>query len=219
MDQNNMQGVDQENVLMAGKNFSILGDILGAGLVIISGKVEGNITAAKVILASNSLVIGNITCDELDVSGEFQGLAKVKSVIIRKNALVKGEVNYLTIAMEQGSEVLGKLKKSDDKKSSILGKFANQNVVGGVQRPPMPKVVVLPFPDELHPKLTNPELRSKIKLAMIDGTQTPYWVNLTSDRLRIAVGNNEVEALKDRGESIQLRLHIDGDMFDFNLPE
>ena len=215
-----MQDANQDNALMLGKSFSIQGDILGSGVVIVAGRVDGNISSEKVILAPNSLVIGNITCDELDASGEFQGLAKVRSVIIRKNALVKGEINYLTIAIEQGSEVLGKLKKSVDKKTGILGKYASKGIVGSAGGgSSAAKIISMALPEEFHEQISSPELYGKIKISLIDGGVAPYWISLASDNLSLNIGVNEMEALKTKGGRISLRLHMGESAFDFNLPQ
>ena len=105
------QNIDEDNVLLLGKNFNIVGDLIGQGTVIVSGKIEGNIISNRTVSEAGSAIVGNIECKQLDISGAVKGLIQAANVIIRKGALVEGEVHYATLAMEQGCEVLGKLKK------------------------------------------------------------------------------------------------------------
>ena len=207
------QGIDEDNVLLLGKNFSIVGDLIGQGTVIISGKVEGNITAKKAVSEAGSYVVGNISCTQLDVSGLVKGLIQATNVIIRKGALVEGEVHYSTLAMEQGCEVLGKLKKIIEKP---LASGASNTTIDTKNQ--ATEVVLLNFPNELKVKLQDSVLRSKANLTLVNGGAAPAWINLTGDKLGLLVSSNEIQALKNKNETLQLRLNVGENYFDFSLP-
>ena len=203
------QGIDEDNVLLLGKNFSIVGDLTGQGTVIVSGKVEGNISSKKAVSEPGSFVVGNISCTQLDVSGSVKGLIQATNVIIRKGALVEGEVHYSTLAMEQGCEVLGKLKKIvEQSPSSAATPGKNQTT----------EVILLNFPNELKIKLQDSAARSSASLTLVDGSPAPAWVNLTGDKLGLLVNSNEIAALKNKNETLQLRLNAGENYFEFSLP-
>jgi len=207
------QGIDEDNVLLLGKNFNIVGDLIGQGTVIISGKVEGNISASKTVSEAGSYVVGNIECKQLDISGAVKGLIQATNVIIRKGALVEGEVHYTTLAMEQGCEVLGKLKKIAEKQPTPK---STSEIIGSKNQPT--EVILLNFPSELKVQLQDLAIRSGANLTLADGKAAPAWVNLTGDKLGLLVNSNEIQALKNRNETLQLRLNVGGNYFDFSLP-
>ena len=207
------QNVDEDNVLLLGKNFSIVGDLIGQGTVIVSGKIEGNIISNRTVSELGSSIVGNIECKQLDISGSVKGLIQAANVIIRKGALVEGEVHYMTLAMEQGCEVLGKLKKISDKR---LSSQVQPGTIGSATQPI--ESILLNFPDELKVQLQDLSVRAGARLTLIDGSQAPLWINLTQDKLGMLVSSEELQSLKNRNETLQLRLNVGGTHFDFSLP-
>ncbi|QWD74960.1 polymer-forming cytoskeletal protein [Polynucleobacter sp. TSB-Sco08W16] len=206
------QNIDEDNVLLLGKNFNIVGDLIGQGTVIVSGKIEGNIISNRTVSEAGSSIVGNIECKQLDVSGSIKGLVQAANVIIRKGALVEGEVHYSTLAMEQGCEVLGKLKKISDKRisSSVQSGTIGSNAQA--------ESILLNFPDELKAQLQDLSVRAGATLTLIDGSQAPLWISLTQDKLGMLVSSGELQSLKNRNETLQLRLNVGGTHFDFSLP-
>ncbi|ABP34317.1 bactofilin family protein [Polynucleobacter asymbioticus] len=207
------QGIDEDNVLLLGKNFNIVGDLIGQGTVIVSGRVEGNISSNKTVSEAGSSVVGNINCTQLDISGSVKGLIQATNVIIRKGALVEGEVHYSTLAMEQGCEVLGKLKKISEK--PLPSRTSTSTPETKTQTA---EVILLNFPNELKAKLQGSGALSSARLTLVDGSTAPAWVNLTGDKLGLLVSNSEIQELKNRNETLQLRLNAGENYYDFSLP-
>ncbi|MDH6301046.1 bactofilin family protein [Polynucleobacter sphagniphilus] len=207
------QNIDEDNVLLLGKNFNIVGDLIGQGTVIVSGKIEGNINSNRTVSEVGSSIVGNIECKQLDISGSVKGLIQASNVIIRKGALVEGEVHYATLAMEQGCEVLGKLKKISEKQVVSKAESASLSDFN-----PTAETILLNFPDELKVQLQDLSVRAGATLTLIDGSQAPLWVNLTKDKLGMLVNGEELQSLRNRNETLQLRLNVGGTHFDFSLP-
>ena len=207
------QNIDEDNILLVGKNFNILGDLIGQGSVIISGKIEGNIISSRAVSESGSTIIGNIDCKQLDISGSIKGLIQATDVIIRKGALVEGELHYGTLAMEQGCEVLGRLKKISE--SQVNTRVQPDTSSASIQTT---ESILLHFPDELSVQMQDMSIRAGANLTMIDGGQVPLWINLTKDKLGMLVNSQELQALKNRNEILQLRFNVGGSHFDFSLP-
>jgi hypothetical protein len=52
-----------------------------------------------------------------------------------------------------------------------------------------------------------------------DGKAAPSWINLTNDRLNLLVSKHAIQELKNKNESIELRINIGDNFYNFSLPE
>jgi cytoskeletal protein CcmA (bactofilin family) len=211
MPSNKPQDLDQANTILIGENFSILGDLFGPGAVIVSGRVEGNISAKKVISTLNSFINGNIQCAELDISGSVKGLVEAGDVIVRKTAIVDGEVRYGTLAMEQGAEILGKLKRSDKNQPDVKympdGKANQKN-----------EMLFFEFPKEIKAELQKHPSTAEVVLTLADGLITPPWVSIQKGMGGVLINDSEqVHAVEWLTLNPQLTLSIGDQSFNFRL--
>jgi cytoskeletal protein CcmA (bactofilin family) len=210
------QHISDDEVLLIGKNFNIVGDMSGTGTIIVAGKIEGNIQSDKVISEVGSSIDGGIECAQLDVSGSFKGVIHATNVIIRNSGHLEGEVHYITLAMEQGSQVLGKLKKMTEKQSAV--EFAPDKIDSLAPAAKKADRILLNFPNELVVKLQDPAIRSKATLTLADGRTLPHWLSLSDDGYGVLVGASEMQDLRFKNESLLLSLNIDGNSYNFSLP-
>ena len=212
------QDVDQDKLLIIGKNFTAIGDLMGQGTVVVVGRLEGNMITTKAIIAAGSTVLGNLTCVQSDISGYVKGTIEAANVIIRKGAKIEGEINYSTLAMEQGSDVLGKLKKISPKPQTTQGP-ALTSYEARTEKPKLTETFALDIHPEWKQKLaSDPISRADTRLEQNDGTPAPAWITLTADKCGIVVASEEFKALVAQGKSFKLRLTNGSDCFDFNLP-
>lgn len=206
---------NEDQIAIIGKKFDIKGDLNGVGAVIISGKIEGNISATQVVIERGATVLGDISCTQIDISGHVRGLIDAGDVVIREKASIEGDLNYSTIAIESGSAVSGKLKQTTSKPSSAM--------VGAPPSPayqpsPPQGIVRIAFPVDLSQKLRLHESRMSAHLSLVNGNPPPPWIRLNQDKLGLAVDNLELEQLQAKNQKIEMRLHVGTQFFDFSLP-
>ena len=92
-------------------SINLKGSISCKGELQIEGRVNGNITGEKVVLGSESNMDGILTADEIVISGKFKGKIKGKSIRLISSAVIDAEINYGLLAIEDGSTVIGTVKK------------------------------------------------------------------------------------------------------------
>lgn len=85
-----------------------------------AGRVKGNLKAQdKINVAQNSVVVGNVKCDDVLVSGKIKGDIDVKnSAFASSTSLIVGDVIADSISTEQGARLNGRLTMRRDSRKS-----------------------------------------------------------------------------------------------------
>jgi cytoskeletal protein CcmA (bactofilin family) len=206
---------NENQIAIIGKQFDIKGDLNGVGAVIISGKIEGNISATQVVIERGAKVLGDIACTQIDISGHVRGQIDATDVVIREKASIEGDLSYSTIAMESGSVVSGKLKQVPLKPSSAIANAPANPQQQALQSQGLIRVA---FPVDLSRKLQIHESRMSAHLSLEDGSAAPAWISLNQDKLGLTVGSLELKQLQEKSQKLAMRLHVGSQYFDFSLP-
>lgn len=204
---------NEDQIMIIGKKFDIKGDLDGVGAVIISGKVEGNVSASQVVVEGGGSIIGNITCQQLDVSGHVRGAIEVTDVVIRQQGEIEGDLNYSTIAIESGGAISGKLKQTTPKTS-----IPTSGAPRGFEPTKVQGMTRITFPIDLSQKLRSHESLKSAHISLLDGSPVPGWINLAEDKLGLMVDSLQLKQLNESNLKIELRLHVGSQYFDFTLP-
>lgn len=87
----------------------IKGDIKTSNDIRIDGIIEGLIYSdAKVVIGPSGKVIGDIMCQNADVSGKVSGMVSVKELLFLKNtAEVDGDIDTNKLVVEAGAKFNG----------------------------------------------------------------------------------------------------------------
>lgn len=120
-------GVDDDaNKLTVGRNIHLRGEITSCEKLVVEGKVEASITAARVIeLAPSGYFKGDADVREADISGHFEGtLTAHEKLVIRKGGRVTGSVRYGRIVIESGGEISGDMASLEHEPAAGTGHAA-----------------------------------------------------------------------------------------------
>lgn len=103
--------VSAEGDLVVGAGSHIVGTISAPGRVRLAGELTGDLTAAEVIVESGGRVGGSVTAQRLEISGHVShAIVGSESVLVRNGALVEGDLDYKSLVIEAGAQVLGNLR-------------------------------------------------------------------------------------------------------------
>jgi cytoskeletal protein CcmA (bactofilin family) len=94
-----------------GREVTITGNIGGSGNLHIDGRVEGDVTAASVILGAEGHVRGNIVAESAQISGTVDGTVAAKSLVIEASARIVGDLSYDSVSVASGAQVEGRVKR------------------------------------------------------------------------------------------------------------
>ena len=206
----------EDQIAIIGKAFEIKGDLVGLGTIIVSGRIEGNVSANQVVIEKDASILGNVSCTQLDISGQIRGQIVATDVIIRENANIEGDVDYSTLAMEGGGTISGKLKKSTAKSPSNVDNAKKNFAQQRAQT--QQHVTRIDFPVDLSQKLRSHESRASAYITLADGAPTPTWINLAQDKLGLLVTNPQFQQFIEKGLEATVRIHIDTQYFDIEIP-
>ena len=97
---------DNRGVLVIGEDAILQGEIRNCREIEVSGYVEGNLDAGKVVVNPQGRLFGTIRAENAEVHGELQGDVRVKQLIaIKSTGTVTGNVKYGRLAMDEGGEL------------------------------------------------------------------------------------------------------------------
>ena len=91
--------VQSEAASSIGSGLSIVGKILGPGVLTIFGHVEGEVRASTIVIAEGAQIEGKVSAEELTVGGYVKGTVHA-SVTLNSTAVVKGDIFHRTLAIE-----------------------------------------------------------------------------------------------------------------------
>ena len=87
--------------------FTILGDVVGTGVLHVEGKVVGNVRTDSVSISTTGRVEGAIECGSLQVKGQLHGACNCDELTVATGASVSGKLKYKSIAVSRGAKIEG----------------------------------------------------------------------------------------------------------------
>jgi|GEM_PF-630350 len=98
-----------------GKDFTISGDVIGAGSIVISGTVQGNGEIDGLVeLVSTGVWEGNLHADDVIVGGTVKGDIYARGKLeITGSAKIFGNVSGTSVSVAQGAMIDGTMKIHD----------------------------------------------------------------------------------------------------------
>ncbi len=101
----------QEISTIIGEGYVFTGELRGASVIRIEGKIIGNIHAdGGVVLGEKGIVEGNIVTKSAIIFGTVNGNIETSQLEIKKTGLVNGEITTDSLEIELGAKYNGKLK-------------------------------------------------------------------------------------------------------------
>ena len=112
---------DSDGVVIINKDTAIKGSIRNCKRLEISGYVEGDVTAASIIVHEGGVFFGQAKAGIAEVSGTLQGTVVVDGLIrIYSTGIVNGNVHYGRLAMDAGANLSAELRNVPPR---LLGDF------------------------------------------------------------------------------------------------
>jgi cytoskeletal protein CcmA (bactofilin family) len=99
-----------------GTDLSVTGNLQSKGEIQIEGQVQGDLTAARIVVGPNAKITGGIVADEIEVLGTVHGSIRGVRVTLKANSRVEGDVFHQMLAIEQGAYFEGKSRRSENPK-------------------------------------------------------------------------------------------------------
>lgn len=108
------------SVNMISEGTTLEGTIKTKNDIRIAGTINGEANAeGKVIVASGGEIKGNIAASDADIAGKVDGQIKVSNkLVLRESALVEGDIYTETLLVEEGAQINGEFRMTEDKTSA-----------------------------------------------------------------------------------------------------
>jgi cytoskeletal protein CcmA (bactofilin family) len=101
---------EQQISTIIGEGYVFTGELQGASVIRIEGKVIGNVNVdGGVVLGEKGFIEGNITSSSVIIYGTVHGDVRSTQLEIKKSGHVNGEITTDSLEIELGAQYNGKL--------------------------------------------------------------------------------------------------------------
>jgi cytoskeletal protein CcmA (bactofilin family) len=114
--------------IMIGEGVRIEGKIDSATDVHVYGTVIGEINTQDLFVGETGNVNGIVVADNIEVRGQIQKNIEVRqTLVIKSTGRISGNISYLSLEIENGGTIDGKIDKYNPKKDSEPSKLLSTN--------------------------------------------------------------------------------------------
>src|SRR5262245_2070331 len=94
-------------------DITIVGKITGRGAVKISGRIEGELHAATILINDGAQVEGDIVAEELTIGGRVKGTIHANRVKLTSSAIVEGDIFHRSLSIEENARFEGSSRREE----------------------------------------------------------------------------------------------------------
>ena len=105
-------GETESKKLIVGRDICLSGEITSCNRLIVEGRVEASLSAARAIeIAPTGYFKGSADVEEADISGLYEGeLVARDKLTVRSSGRIQGSIRYGRIVIESGGEISGDMR-------------------------------------------------------------------------------------------------------------
>jgi cytoskeletal protein CcmA (bactofilin family) len=97
-----------------GSDVTIVGKVVGQGIVTIFGRIEGELRASAVTIGEGAEIQGNIVAQELTVGGYVKGTIHAERVKLIGTAKVEGDIFHRSLSIDENAMFEGSSRREED---------------------------------------------------------------------------------------------------------
>jgi cytoskeletal protein CcmA (bactofilin family) len=91
-----------------GNGLKIVGSVSAEGLVVVNGKIEGDVRCTSLIVSPNAQIVGSIAAERVVVNGRVEGPIQGGDVVLKSKAHVVGDIRHQSLTIEKGAYFEGR---------------------------------------------------------------------------------------------------------------
>ena len=138
----NSKTLNHNGKSLVGETLQIEGDVRSSGSVDVSGMVNGNVFVSNLTVNEAGSIRGSIEANSIEINGHIEGKVLADSIIIGSKAIVKGDLVFRnTLKTEEGADIDGYIKRTNNGKSNNDEDIAIEEIVDRQERKPIAAVV------------------------------------------------------------------------------
>ena len=103
-----------EAISSIGSEMTVIGKIIGKGIIKIYGFVEGELSASNAIIADSARIDGDIVAEELTIGGRVKGNIYALRVKLRDTAVVEGDIYHRSLSIDENAWFEGWSRPEDN---------------------------------------------------------------------------------------------------------
>lgn len=103
-----------EGLTSIGSDITIVGKLVGKGIVELFGRIDGELHASDVMIGEGAHVEGNIYAQELTVGGHVKGTIHAVQVKLLGTAQVIGDVFHRSLSMDENAMFEGSSRREEN---------------------------------------------------------------------------------------------------------
>lgn len=97
-----------------GTDITIVGKIIGTGIVKVFGRIEGELNASDVMIAEGAQIEGNVVAQALTVGGHVKGTIHAVRAKLLGTAKVEGDIFHRSLSIDENAMFEGSSRREQD---------------------------------------------------------------------------------------------------------
>lgn len=94
-------------------DMKIIGSVNSAGALHIDGTIEGDVSAADIVVGADGKITGEIQAEVVKVRGRIKGSIRARKVELETGAHVEGDIVHASLQIQQNAVFQGQVKHSE----------------------------------------------------------------------------------------------------------
>jgi cytoskeletal protein CcmA (bactofilin family) len=104
----------QDQTSSISRGTTIIGKVVGEGIVHVFGQIEGELRAITVFIDEGATVEGDVVAEELTIGGMVKGIIHANRVKLNSSAVVEGDIFHRSLSIEENARFEGSSKREDN---------------------------------------------------------------------------------------------------------
>lgn len=102
-----------DQVSAISRGITVVGRIVGEGMVQVFGRIEGELRATTVSINEGAELEGDVVAEDLIIAGQVKGTIHANRVKLNSTALVEGDIFHRSLSIEENARFEGSSKRED----------------------------------------------------------------------------------------------------------
>jgi cytoskeletal protein CcmA (bactofilin family) len=153
-----------QDALIIREGVTIKGGVTVPDTLVVSGQVDGDISARKLVVGKTGAIRGKVVAESADIFGRvFESLDVKGLLVLRSTSHVDGSVSYGLLQIEPGASLVGEVSSNSTQRGQKPAKYEETNAhdrdvrsVRGANNADEPESTVLDFPSKPPPAGLRP---------------------------------------------------------------
>ena len=98
---------ESKNCSVVGEDLTLEGNVISKSDLLIEGLVQGNVTCANLFVSRGGRILGDVTCDSVELEGTLNGVLTASRVDLKEGCVLERDIVSESLSIDHGATFTG----------------------------------------------------------------------------------------------------------------